>query len=89
MSWNQVEGRWKRYSGSLKVRWGRLTRNDLLVFEGKQKQLLGTIQERYGISDHYAEMQVDEFARSLYSELCEQHSGSISIRERSRRTGTP
>jgi uncharacterized protein YjbJ (UPF0337 family) len=88
MNWNLVEGRWKRYSGNIKESWGKLTHNDSVVFRGKREQLLGTIQERYGVADQYAEMQVDEFARSLYAELCEPGSNSNSDREHTRRAGT-
>jgi uncharacterized protein YjbJ (UPF0337 family) len=88
MNWNQVEGRWKRYSGNIKESWGKLTHNDSVVFRGKREQLLGTIQERYGVADQDAEMRVDEFARSLYAELCEQGSSSNSDREHTRRAGT-
>ena len=36
--------------GSAKQKWGKLTDDDLDVIAGKQDQLAGKIQERYGIT---------------------------------------
>jgi uncharacterized protein YjbJ (UPF0337 family) len=68
MNWDQVEGKWKQYSGKAKEKWGKLTDDDLEVVRGRRDQLTGKIQERYGIVKQEAEKQVDEFARSLRSE---------------------
>jgi uncharacterized protein YjbJ (UPF0337 family) len=68
MNWDQLEGKWKQYSGKVKEKWGNLTDDDLTVIHGKRDQLVGKIQERYGIVKEEAERQVDEFARSVRSE---------------------
>jgi uncharacterized protein YjbJ (UPF0337 family) len=68
MNWDQMEGKWKQYSGKVKEKWGNLTDDDLTVIHGKRDQLVGKIQERYGIAKEEAEKQVDEFARSFRSE---------------------
>jgi uncharacterized protein YjbJ (UPF0337 family) len=68
MNWDQVEGKWKQYSGKAKEKWGKLTDDDLEVIRGRRDQLIGKIQERYGIMKQEAEKQVDEFARSCRSE---------------------
>ena len=65
MDWNQVEGNWKQIKGKAKEKWGKLTDDDLTVIDGKREQLVGRIQERYGIAKEAAEKQVDEFNRSL------------------------
>jgi uncharacterized protein YjbJ (UPF0337 family) len=49
--------------GSLKSRWGKLTDDDLDVIEGQKDQLVGRIQERYGIAKDEAQKQVDEWNR--------------------------
>jgi uncharacterized protein YjbJ (UPF0337 family) len=69
MNWDQVEGKWKQYSGKAKEKWGKLTDDDLEVVRGRRDQLIGKIQERYGIVKQEAEKQVDEFARSCHSEF--------------------
>jgi uncharacterized protein YjbJ (UPF0337 family) len=68
MNWDQLEGKWKQYSGKVKEKWGRLTDDDLTVINGRRDQLIGKIQERYGIVKQDAEQQVDEFARSFRTE---------------------
>ena len=65
MNWDQVEGKWKQYSGKVKEKWGKLTDDDLTTISGKRDQLVGRIQERYGVAKEQAEEQVDQFTRSL------------------------
>jgi len=68
MNWDQLDGKWKQYSGKVKEKWGKLTDDDLEVVRGRRDQLIGKIQERYGIAKQEAEKQVDEFVRSFRSE---------------------
>jgi uncharacterized protein YjbJ (UPF0337 family) len=65
MNWDQVEGKWKQYAGNVREKWGKLTNDDLTVIGGKREQLVGRIQERYGIAKDEAERQVDEFTKGL------------------------
>jgi uncharacterized protein YjbJ (UPF0337 family) len=65
MNWDQIEGKWKQAAGKAKAKWGKLTDDDLQVIRGKRDQLVGRIQERYGIAKDEAERQVDEFTRSF------------------------
>jgi uncharacterized protein YjbJ (UPF0337 family) len=64
MNWDQIEGKWKQSAGIVKQKWGKLTDDDLTTVAGKKDQLVGKIQERYGIAKEAAEKQVDEFVRS-------------------------
>ena len=61
MNSDQMEGKWKQFKGSVKEKWGKLTDDDLDVIAGKQDQLVGKIQERYGISREEAAKQVKEW----------------------------
>jgi uncharacterized protein YjbJ (UPF0337 family) len=65
MNWDQLEGKWKQYEGKAKEQWGELTDDDLGVIDGKRQQLVGRIQERYGIAKDAAEKQADEFVKAL------------------------
>jgi uncharacterized protein YjbJ (UPF0337 family) len=89
MNWDQLEGKWKQYSGKAKEKWGKLTDDDLTVIHGRRDQLIGKIQERYGIAKQEAEKQVDEFARSFLSEEATQERprGSHDVREKKRGAG--
>lgn len=62
-NWEQVEGNWNQFSGKVKQRWGKLTDNDLTVINGKRQELVGRIQERYGIAKKEAENQVEEWEK--------------------------
>jgi uncharacterized protein YjbJ (UPF0337 family) len=65
MNWDQIEGKWKQFTGSAKERWGKLTDDDLQTLTGQKDNLVGRIQERYGIAKDDAERQADEWSRAL------------------------
>jgi uncharacterized protein YjbJ (UPF0337 family) len=65
MNWDQVSGQWKQIKGKAKVKWGRLTDDELDVVEGKRDQLVGKIQERYGIAKDKAEKEVDDWMKEF------------------------
>ncbi len=71
MNWDQVEGKWKQVKGSVKAKWGKLTDNDLDFINGKRDQLVGVIQERYGIARDEAEKQVTDWSPLASSEPAE------------------
>jgi uncharacterized protein YjbJ (UPF0337 family) len=60
-----IAGNWKQLVGKAKVQWGKLTDDDLAVIEGRQDELVGRIQERYGIARDEAERQVKEWRDRL------------------------
>jgi uncharacterized protein YjbJ (UPF0337 family) len=59
MNWDRIEGNWKQFKGKVKAEWGKLTNDDIDFLDGKKDQLVGKIQERYGIQRDEAEHQVD------------------------------
>lgn len=61
MNWNQIEGNWKQFSGMVKEKWGKLTDDDLDVINGKKENLIGKIQERYGVAINEAKAQLKKF----------------------------
>lgn len=65
MNWDQVQGKWKQIKGQAKTRWGKLTDDDLDVVAGQRDQLVGRIQERYGIAKDQAQREVEEWSRTL------------------------
>ncbi len=64
MNWDRIEGNWKQLKGDVKVKWGKLTDDDLEVAAGHREHLAGKIQARYGIAKDAAEKQIDDWARS-------------------------
>jgi uncharacterized protein YjbJ (UPF0337 family) len=67
MNEDQVKGNWKQFKGKVKEKWGKLTDDDLEVIEGRADQLVGKLQERYGIAKQEAEKQYKEFIDSCDS----------------------
>lgn len=65
MNWDRIEGNWIQFKGNVKEKWGKLTDDDLDVAAGKRDQLVGKIQERYGIAKEEAERQLEEFGATL------------------------
>lgn len=78
MNWDQIEGKWKQFSGSARQRWGKLTDNDWETMAGKKDVLAGLIQERYGVAKEEAEKQVDEWLRTQ-KESGHQHRGATRL----------
>ncbi len=62
MNSDELKGKWKQLQGSAKEQWGKLTDDDLSRIEGDRDQLVGKIQERYGVAREEAEKQVDQWA---------------------------
>jgi uncharacterized protein YjbJ (UPF0337 family) len=50
------------------VKWGKLTDDQFDVIAGKREQLVGHVQEQYGIDKDEAEKQVEFFANSFKDE---------------------
>jgi uncharacterized protein YjbJ (UPF0337 family) len=65
MNWHQIAGNWRQCKGQVRERWGKLTEDDLEVIRGKREQLVGKIQERYGLSIKVVERQIHEFFSAL------------------------
>jgi len=65
MNWDRIEGKWKQSKGKFREKWGKLTDDDLDVIAGKRDQLVGRLQERYGIAKDEAEKQADAFVTAL------------------------
>lgn len=65
MNWDRLEGKWKQMQGSAKEQWGRLTDDDLTRIGGKRDQLVGKLQERYGLAKETAEKHADEWWSKL------------------------
>jgi uncharacterized protein YjbJ (UPF0337 family) len=65
MNWDIIEGRWNQLKGSVRGRWAKLTDDDVAAVGAKKDQLVGRIQERYGVARDDAEQQVDQWIRRL------------------------
>jgi len=65
MNWDQIEGKWKELTGSVKERWGKITDDELTVIGGKRDKLAGIIQTKYGLAKEAAEAEIAKFEKSF------------------------
>jgi uncharacterized protein YjbJ (UPF0337 family) len=65
MNSDQLEGKWKQAKGEVREKWGKLTDDDIHVVAGRREQLIGRVQERYGLAKEEATRQVDAFVAGL------------------------
>lgn len=65
MNHDTMEGNWKQFKGKVQQQWGKLTGDDLDVIQGKRTELVGKVQERYGIAKDQAEKEVDDFLGTI------------------------
>jgi len=64
MNWDQVEGKWKEFSGKVQTQWGKLTADDLTAINGRREELEGKIQQRYGLAKDQARKEIDDWFTS-------------------------
>lgn len=56
-----LKGKWNEIKGKVQEEWGELTNDDLDRAEGNRDQMVGAIQQRYGIAKEKAEEQVQSW----------------------------
>jgi uncharacterized protein YjbJ (UPF0337 family) len=61
MNEDTLKGQWTQLKGTVRDQWGKLTNDDVDQIQGKSEQLVGKIQERYGLARDEAERQVDSW----------------------------
>lgn len=65
MTWEEIAGNWKQFTGEIKERWGKLTDDDLTAIEGRRDKLAGKLQERYGYEKDRAERELEAFIAGM------------------------
>ena len=65
MNWDRIEGNWKQFKGRARAEWDKLTDDDVDVISGRREQLVGKLQERYGIARDDAERRADSWIQTL------------------------
>jgi len=56
-----LQGKWHQLKGSARAQWGKLTDDELDQVAGKRDQLVGKIQNSYGIGKDEAEKQMKDW----------------------------
>jgi len=65
MNSDQLEGKWKQVKGEVREKWGKLTDDDIQIVGGRRDQLIGRVQQRYGMAKEAATNEVDTFVKNL------------------------
>lgn len=65
MNRDRIEGQWKQWRGKAVHHWGKMMNDELAPIAGKYEELVGWLQEKYGIAKEEAKGQVDEFKRMV------------------------
>ena len=61
MNWDRLEGRWKQQRGKAVYQWGKLMNDELSAILGRYEELVGKLQEKYGIAKDEAKNRIDEY----------------------------
>lgn len=65
MNQDTMQGGLTQLKGHMRVKWGKLTDDDLEQIAGKKDVLVGKLQERYGHAKDQADKDVAEFFRQF------------------------
>jgi uncharacterized protein YjbJ (UPF0337 family) len=65
MEWKDVERNWTEYKDRVQDRWDELTRDELDQIGGSYNDLVGKLQEKYGITQQQAERELEEFQTTV------------------------
>jgi len=63
MNWDQIQGNWTQLKGKVKQQWGKLTDDDIARINGKQEELCGILQQRYGYAKDQAQKEIDNWVK--------------------------
>jgi uncharacterized protein YjbJ (UPF0337 family) len=59
MNEDTLKGQWLQLKGKIREQWGKLTDDDVDQIQGRAEQLIGRLENRYGIARDEAQRQVD------------------------------
>ena len=64
MNNDQMAGKFEQLKGEIKKAWGKLTDDDVLLYNGQKDKFLGKVQEKYGLAREAAEERMKEIEKS-------------------------
>ncbi len=78
MNKDQFDGKFDQLKGEIKKAWGKLTDDEVLLYNGKQDQFYGKVQEKYGIAKEAAEKQMQAFEKSCGCSSAEKPADKVA-----------
>ena len=64
MNEDTFKGQWMQLKGKIREKWGKLTDDDVDQIQGRSEQLIGKLQNRYGIARDEAQRQFDAWMQT-------------------------
>jgi len=64
MNEDTFKGQWMQLKGKIREQWGKLTDDDVDQIQGRSEQLIGKLQNRYGIAREEAQRQFDAWMQT-------------------------
>ena len=69
MNKEQIHGKAEQIAGKLKEKWGKLTGDDIALYNGKRETFLGKLKEHYGLSKEDADKQIKTIEDATHDTL--------------------
>jgi uncharacterized protein YjbJ (UPF0337 family) len=91
INWDRIEGAWQQVKGRIKAQRSKLTDDHLDKVAGKREELVGRIQEYYGIRNYEAERQVKDWEgrnHGVFAETAAQVQKHVGIARQKSSTTT-
>lgn len=63
MNWDRIEGEWKQRRGKAVHHWGKMMNDELAAIAGKYEELVGRLQEKYGIASENSKRQIGDLKK--------------------------
>ena len=70
MEIDRIQGDWEEIRGKVKQHWGKLTDDDIALFNGSRQEFVGKIQEAYGITKEEAQKELIDFEETHDCIMC-------------------
>ena len=64
MNKDQMDGKWEQLKGEMKKTWGKLTDNDLMLYNGQTEKFFGKVKEMHGDTKEAAEKKMEEMKKA-------------------------
>jgi uncharacterized protein YjbJ (UPF0337 family) len=65
VNWDRLEGQWKQQRGKAEHHWGIMMNDELSAVLGKYEELIGRLQEKYGIAKEESKERVVDFMKTV------------------------
>jgi uncharacterized protein YjbJ (UPF0337 family) len=67
MNKEQAEGKFEQLKGKIKETWGKLSDDDVMLYNGQREQFFGKLKEHYGFAKEEAEQKLKALEESFDS----------------------